>query len=149
MEGVDFMHMWEHHIPCTLIGLALSYFLLGSSEDVASNFLSTARVPFSVGLVTQFCESYFVFRTFQSNPNAWIHRVVQRILGFVLVSSFSLSVQYSLVQYLKWKDSLSFGVAEFLVVPTALYLALILHPMYIRKHFRKLKLLFGGAKKEK
>jgi hypothetical protein len=143
MEGVDFMHMWEHHIPCMLIGLALTYFLFGSTEDVASNFLSTARVPFSVGLVTQLCESYFVFRTFQSNPNAWIHRVIQRIFGFVLVSSFSLSVQYSLFKYISWKKDLTFGLAEFLVVPTALYLALILHPMYIRKHFRKLKLLFG------
>ena len=82
---------------------SLELFLLGSSEDVASNFLSTARVPFSVGLVTQFCESYFVFRTFQSNPNAWILEVVQRILSFVVVSSFSLSVLW-LVQYLKWKD---------------------------------------------
>lgn len=55
MEGVDMKHMYEHHFPCAVLGMALSFHL--SKLDRLDSFLETCDLPFAVGLLTQFCEA--------------------------------------------------------------------------------------------
>jgi len=144
MHGVDMKHMYEHHFPCMILGIALMMHFRTMDQSRLGDFLKIARLPFAMGLVTQLCELYFVVRTFLKYPDGRISKIIQRILGFVLVSSFSLTVQYAFLGYVRYKSkqaAIQFTLAEIAIVPTALYLALILHPMYIRTHFKRLRAL--------
>lgn len=157
MEGVDMKHMYEHHLPGVLVGACLCWHLFGTvateETSLETSFLSISHVAFCVGLVTQFCEFFFVARTFLPKPKAWWCKITQRLLGFTLVSALSLSVQRSFLAYAKSRYDGSLGefrYAELVIVPTSLYLAFYLHPQYIRTHFKRLKgLIFGNARKRR
>ena len=149
MEGVDMKHMYEHHLPGVIVALCLCWHIFGGNADTTleeKSFLSISHVAFCVGLTTQFCEFFFVLRTFLAEPYSWWCKVVQRLLGFTLVSALSLSVQHSFLRYVKsrYEGTLGeFRYAEIAIVPTSLYLAFYLHPLYIRTHFRRLKSLMS------
>jgi hypothetical protein len=153
MYGVNMKHMWEHHFPGMLLGFALIYHFQ-FSDPAAPSFMDHAKFPFAVGLSTQFCESFFVFRTFSSEPRNWHFRVIQRMLGFFWVLALSLSVQYSAflwckARYHETSESSSFQFVEFVVVPVSLYLGFWIHPQYIKKHVNKLRGLIRERKESK
>ena len=148
MEGVDMKHMYEHHYPCMVLGIAIMFHFRTMQQDRLGGFFEIAQYPFAMGLATQFCEFWFVARTFLgSKANSKAAKIVQRLLGFFFVSAFSLTVQYAFFRYVKHKfaqSEASFTAAEMAIVPTSLYLALILHPRYVKGHVRRLRELILG-----
>lgn len=154
MWRVHMQHMYEHHFPGAIMGIAI-YWCLGDTESKNTLqipfFWKMCQWPFSIGLMTGFCEIFFVYRTFLVRPDSWTCKMGQRILGITLVSACALSVQWAFLQYLTWSSQIELKehhMGEIVVVPISLYLAFVLHPMYVRSHCKRAYALLQEASKK-
>jgi len=156
MHGVDFNHMYEHHIPGLLFTILIRYQwnqVTQGDKDGNSNTKSwfaklietcpglgtTLHFVVAMALMAHACESYFVFRTFLRDPNKWIHRVVQRMLGVTCMSSLSVTVILHMVAMLQAKSGFTLKVGELLYLLAGVFFAVLLQPMYVLTHVRKLE----------
>eukprot|EP00939_MAST-03C_sp_MAST-3C-sp1_P005174 g5174.t1 len=143
-------HIFEHHIPGGIFTLLSCLFFKRLSEEVSNGteyptyYVYALYGMVSAGLLSQACEFYWVFRTFLGNPDAWIWRVVQRILGLVLVFFLAASSNVVIFSFLGVKYfHEGWTVAEMVAFPVLCYLCMWVQPRYTMCHWKRLGRLFS------
>jgi len=149
-------HIFEHHIPGGIFTLLSCLFFKRLSEEVSNGteyptyYVYALYGMVSAGLLSQACEFYWVFRTFLGNPDAWIWRVVQRILGLVLVFFLAASSNVVIFSFLGVKYfHEGWTVAEMVAFPVLCYLCMWVQPRYTMCHWKRLGRLFSLASTSK
>ena len=145
-------HLIEHHgVAClsmAFISRSIVKYLEGRGEKVDINKVSPSHISVlqfyaGIGFTAQMCEAYWVFRTFVCKPEAWLHRVIQRMLGLIFMGSsivggnvMIFSVLREMVRHGKFQRDPA------LMLPMLTYFFYYLQPKYFMTHWDKLKELW-------
>jgi len=143
MHKVSMGHMYEHHFPGAVMGAAIWWNLKKTVEnnpEELPDFWQICQWPFAVGLISGLCEAFFVYRSFSKEPDTIGKRLTQRILGIVLVGAMVVAIHFAFWEYFGWTCRVRLAdhhIGECIIVPVCLYLALVLHPSYVKGHMRR------------
>ncbi len=148
-------HIFEHHIPGLIFTGCSALFHKNMSRDISSgkiiypqSYITALHFLVVAGLVSQACEFMWVFRNLVSNPEAWHLKVIQRILGFALVTYLAAASNAVVVTFLHVKYTLQpWSYAEIIAFPVLCWLCMYIQPLYIMCHLKHLNRLFTSKEK--
>ena len=144
-------HIWEHHIPGGIFTGLSALFHYRMSRDIhdgvikyPSSYISALHVLVVAGLVSQACEFFWVFRNIVRDPEAWHWKVVQRVLGLVLVAFLAAASNVVVMTFLHVKYTTQpWSITEMIAFPVLCWLCMYIQPLYMMCHLKHLRRLFG------
>ena len=144
-------HIWEHHIPGGIFTGLSALFHYRMSNDLQNgtikyptSYISALHVLVVAGLVSQACEFFWVFRNLVSDPEAWHWKVIQRVLGLVLVAFLAGASNVVVFTFLHVKYTTQpWSVTEMIAFPVLCWLCMYIQPLYMMCHWKHLRRLFG------
>ena len=144
-------HIWEHHIPGGVFTGLSALFHYRMSQDIGKglivyppSYVAALHVLVVAGLVSQACEFFWVFRNLVNDPEAWHWKVIQRLLGLILVTFLAAASNAVVVTFLHVKYTTQpWSYTEMVAFPVLCWLCMWIQPLYIMCHLKHLRRLFN------
>jgi len=145
--------IYEHHIPGALFSFLCCLWHFNFGKEIENGFqkpyyYSVILQSFTaVIFIGQIAESFWVARTFMKFPDNWYICVLQRIIGLYFVSLMSICATLTAFCFLINSYNNNYTIIECVGFPLLLWFGLYLQPLYVKKHYYKLKYFLQIKKK--